>query len=162
MNNNKRLKPNLIDPLIGKKIVRTLKPPQEDYWAPTKNSFQTIYQKYIKPNTVLIILLVIFLIWLFWRYRLIKNQRQISPSKLVTPANDLVKQTLCSGDVQENTNEYANLLLQLYNQQKEQTREPRVKQFNNRVQPAKIDQPKFAYPMYPYAKGGSLAPSGTR
>ena len=54
------------------------------------------------------------------------------------------------------------MLLNLYNQQKEDAREPRIKHFNSRMQPVPRQGPKFAYPMYPYAKGGSLAPSGTR
>ena len=46
MNANKKIKPNLLDPIIEKKIVKTLNPQEEDYWGPTKNVFQHFYQKH--------------------------------------------------------------------------------------------------------------------
>ena len=46
MNNNKYPKPNLLDPIMCEKIIKTLNPPPEDYWAPTKNSFQSFYQNF--------------------------------------------------------------------------------------------------------------------
>ncbi len=32
MNKNNRLKPNLLDPVIKQKIIKTLNPVKEDYW----------------------------------------------------------------------------------------------------------------------------------
>ena len=75
-NNNKILKPNLVDPIVEQRIIKTLNPPVEDYWAPTKNSFQSFFRKYIKPNIVFIIIIILFILYLFYRYRMIKKTRE--------------------------------------------------------------------------------------
>ena len=162
MNNNKHLKPNLIDPLIERKIMKTLKPPENDYWKPAKSSFKSFFEVYVKPNIGLVIMIVIIIIFLIYRYRIIQKEREARELEMTykkiygieIPVNNQIQQNNQNKIQQKNTaeiNEYTDLLLQLYNQQKEKLREPRIK-----------NQTKFAYPMYPYAQGGSLAPSNNR
>lgn len=182
MSINKRLKPNLIDPIIGQKIIKTLKPPREDYWEPTRNVAKSFYHDYIKPNFGLVILIIVIIILLIYRYRVIKNEReskllQNPMAKIDGNQNNSDKNNSdkngcdkngcdkngCKNqkNVDPNIEEYSKLLLEYYNQQKENLREPKIKNFNNRIQPAK-QGPKLAYPMYAYVPGGSLAPSGNR
>ena len=170
MNINKRLKPNLVDPIIGQKIVKTLKPLKEDYWEPTRNIAKSFYNDYIKPNFGVVIFIIIIIILLIYRYRVIKSTRE---NKLINkPNNPPANTTICNKNnckdgscaIQQNNandiDEYSDALIQLYNQQKENSREPKIKNPNKRMQPA--NGPKLAYPMYAYVPGGSLAPSGSR
>lgn len=182
MNNNKHVKPNLLDPLIGKKIVKTLKQPDNDYWAPTKSSAKNFYDVYIKQNIGLVIFIIIILLFLIYRYRSIKMDRQVreleeyynqlqqinqpqsnqlnqpnqpnQPNQInqLNPLNPLnsPKQTKPTKLSKSDLNDYANMVLELYNHQKEKMREPVI-------QPK---QSNYAYPMYPYA--GTLTPSKTR
>jgi len=78
MNNNKHLKPNLLDPIVEKKIMKTLNPPKEDYWAPTKNGFKSVYDKFIRPNIGLVIFIIIIIFFLIYRFRSIKKKREIT------------------------------------------------------------------------------------
>jgi|SRR5271154_4061104 len=170
MNKNNRLKPNLLDPIIKQKIIKTLNPVKEDYWEPTKNIFQTFYQKYIRPNIYLILFIIFILLVLLYRYRVIQKDRQ----KNTEMANEMPDNEMPNNESNE-INDYTNLIMTAYNQQKEDSREPPIKKFSERVEPAPIktnlknnlknnlkknQMPRFAYPIYPYAKGGSLAPAG--
>ncbi len=138
MNQTKHLKPNLLDPILEKKIINTLNPPQDNYWEPTKNIFHNIYKKYIRPNITLVIIFIIILLLLLYRYRIIKNKRV---NKL---DND-----------QQIIDEYTNYFIESYNQQKEDLREP-IKTDMSRIDNKK---PSLAYPMYPYNNSGILLPS---
>ena len=187
MNNNKRLKPNLLDPIVRKRIVKTLNPPVEDYWAPTKNTAQTFFQKYIKPNVGLFIVIIIFILFLFYRYRMIKKNRETSEIEKLynqqnehqnqhqnghdNPADQAIVTVVHHNepnkdnppgknqpDPKKETDDYTRLLMYLYEQQKDSMREPIHKNYSSRMKPAKTIGPKFAYPMYPYAKGGTLTP----
>ena len=165
MNINKRLKPNLVDPIIGQKILKTLKPPKEDYWEPTRNVAKSFYNDYIKPNFGLIIFIIIIIILLIYRYRVIKSDRE-NKSNTKQPANSAHQNNVRQNNEQQkntdqNLEDYSKLLIQYYNQQKENSREPKIKNFNNRMQPIQPGS-KLAYPMYAYVPGGSLAPSGNR
>ena len=171
-NNNRHIKPNLVDPIIEKKIIKTLNPPREDYWAPTKNILQSFYQNYIKTNIPLIIFIIILILFLIYRYRSVREQRgqeyqNIDPTQPIVsvPQQPLLHERAIDKPndkslSKKDTNEYTNLFLALYNQQKETMREPPVRNISNRMNPAPI--PRFAYPIYPYGRGGSLAPSGSR
>ena len=171
MNNNKRLKPNLLDPLIEKKIIKTLKPQKDDYWEPTKKSFHSFYQNYIKPNMSLVIFVIVIILFLIYRYRVIKKEREIKQTEkihenmYVIPKGNNVLHYRDQNS--EDINEYTKMIMHLYNQQKENMREPdnrnNITNRTNRTnRNSKLNEPKFAYPMYPYAKGGLLAPSGSR
>ena len=166
MNINKRLKPNLLDPKCKIKITRTLNPPREDYWKPTKNVLQTIYADYIRPNFYFFLCLGIFFVFLMYRYRVIQNQR-------LEEQFNLTQDTKVESN--ENIITYSDIALNIYNQQKEKSVEPRVNTDipNNRVKWAPIKEvepigpigsigPQFAYPIFPYAKGGRLVPPTPR
>lgn len=163
MNTNKRLKPNLLDPIIEKKIIKTLKPPKEDYWAPTKNTFQSFYQNYIKPNIALVVLIILFIIFLLYRYRTIKKnreQKETTNNNTNCNTNECYKYVEKTKEPDPKVKEYAEALVSVYNQQKEALREPKIGNFSSRMESAP-KQPKLAYPMYPY-KGGSLIPNASR
>ena len=184
MNINKRLKPNLVDPIVVQKIVRTLNPPKQDYWEPTKNVMHSFYTNYIKTNFGLIIVIIIICIFLVYRYRVIKSKRENEPitkkqincqqqqncqsQQNFQPLDNCPQQQNCQSQqncqLQQNSDpnieEYKKLLVTLYNKQKEDLREPPIKNFNKRMIPAQA--PRLAYPMYAYVPGGSLAPSGSR
>lgn len=162
--NNKLPKPNLIDPIIRKRIMKTLMPEKPDYWGPTRNSFRSFYNNIIKQNIPLVIFVIFIILFLIYRYRATKrerNEKTISDEQNVplvaTPP--LGKQN-ADRKPDPSTDEYAKLLLQYYNQEKESAREPVIKKFSTRMDPA--PGPKLAYPMYPYTKGGSLLPGGSR
>lgn len=152
MNKNGRIKPNLLDPMIEKKIVKTLQIPKDNFWVPTKNSFVNCYKKYMRPNIFLIIFIIVIIIFLIYRYRVVKKKKLIvqicdTQNKKSTGQNDFSK---------KNINDNIEALLYVYNQQKENLREPIVEGRRK-----KINNSKLAYPMYPY-EGGTLAPSGNR
>lgn len=158
MNQNKKLKPNLLDPLLEKKIIKTLTPVQDDYWGPTKNFLKNVFEKYIKPNIFLIIIIIIIVILLIYRYRITKKDRQKKETMNHESRENIVhdnKDEL----IKKQINDYANLVLAAYNRQKEDEREPIV---NHRFISKKSDSTmNFAYPMFPYAKGGTLMSPGS-
>jgi hypothetical protein len=164
MNNSKRLKPNLLDPDIEKKIIRTLKPPKEDYWGPTKNMFQIFWFDYIVPNKYLVLFIIFIILVLIYRYQIIRKNR-INPNQ--SSQQQQIQTPSCSTNSNiKNANDEADLLLYAYNKQKEASIEPQpIKQnmrSNHKSYGYERKKSGFAYPMYPYVKGGSLAPSGKR
>lgn len=179
MNINKHFKPNLLDPIVKKRIVKAMNPPKDDYWAPTKTTARSFYQNYIKSNIGFFIVLVIFILFLFYRYRIIRKNRVTSEIektyKLQDDPNVIIYNTEPKiehefnqppkKDIhisQKDMDEYAQLLMYLYEQQKDSLREPINKNYSSRMKPAKPNGPKFAYPVYPYANGGTLTPSGNK
>ncbi|AGC02053.1 hypothetical protein H012_gp406 [Acanthamoeba polyphaga moumouvirus] len=150
---NKQIKPNLVDPILQKKIFKTLNPPVEDYWAPTKNSFQNFYKNFIRPNIFLIIFIIILALLLYYRYRVVKTEReQRELEKIYNGNNNNNNNNNKNIDVDDLIEKYQDVLLYLYNQQKENMREPKIKKQNS--------PENFAYPVYPYK--GSLSPSNSR
>lgn len=144
---NKQVKPNLVDPMLQKKIFKTLNPPVEDYWAPTKNSFQNFYKNFIRPNIFLIIFIIVLALLLYYRYRVVKTEREQRELQKVYDNNHNDKNI----NAEDLVEKYQDVLLYLYNQQKETMREPKIK---------KTLPENFAYPVYPYK--GSLSPSNNR
>jgi hypothetical protein len=140
------IKPNLLDPIIGKKIIRTLMPPRDDYWAPVKSSLRTFYQKYIKTNILLVIIIVLIIFFLVYRYHVVKKRKEI------LELNGIYEYS-------NNIPEDSKMVLRWYNLQKEHLREPK---FNNLMQYKNDGATMMAYPIYPYAEGGTLVPSGSR
>lgn len=178
MNNYKHLKPNLLDPIIRKKIMKTLNPPRQDYWAPAKLNCRSFYENYMKPNVGLVIVIIIIILFLLYRYRVIKKERDnrelekiletdeplLSSIQVVTnnsgpPAKIQNQKNTAKNLSKKELDDYTNLVLQLYGQEKEKLREPSPR-YNHSNAGHNQSSPKFAYPMYPYAKGGTLAPSG--
>ena len=188
---NKPLKPNLLDPLLTQKIVKTLKPQTQDYWGPTKNFAQTIYQKIIKPNIYFFLFILFIIIVLLFRYRNIKLERE-NREYMTTTTNINASvyspyQSVYSGD-----KNLSNMLLQgnlfnlpdadmavlLYEQQKELLREPKLKRSGKyRLNESDSDskskkvrsdygssdtKPGFAYPVYPNFPGGTLSAAKKR
>jgi hypothetical protein len=173
MNINQRLKPNLVDPKYKAKISRTLNPPQNDYWKPTKNVAQTIWADYIRPNVWFFVFLVFVLVLLLYRYRTIQNQR-MEESFITEPKPEI--------NLDEKLLDYSDVALDIYHHQKECAVEPktntnskksRVKwatpaneqgQWGQQTQQAQLapPNPKIAYPMFGYSKGGTLIPPSHR
>jgi len=169
----KRLQPNLIDPIIGKKIVKTLNPPIQDYWKPTKMTFLSFYQDYIKPNIYLVIFICIILILLLYRYRVIQTERENNEHmsnienntatnivSVTTPTHSRAIVSVPKPKVSVIQKEHANALLQLYDKQKEDSRDNET--VASSLKKFKYKKPRLAYPMYPYTKGGSLVPAAAR
>ncbi|AGF85213.1 membrane protein [Moumouvirus goulette] len=149
---NKQIKPNLVDPMLQKKIFKTLNPPVEDYWAPTKNSFQNFYKNFIRPNIFLIIFIIILALLLYYRYRVVKTEREERELQKIYNGNNNNGKDNKNIEVDDLVEKYQDVLLYLYNQQKENMREPKIKKQNL--------PEKFAYPVYPYK--GSLSPTNSR
>lgn len=188
----KYIRPNLVEPILKQKIVKTLNPKVEDYWAPTKNTAQSFVRNYIKPNMWFFIVLLIFGLFLLYRYRMIKRKNEDIRSEASANTSDVTNSQLTKSNTDtENSNstsasnsaysssasllpsstyssdteisnkeaqEYANMIMYLYDKQKDSLREPINRNFSNRMLPAKS---KLAYPTYPYGKG-SLIPSGSK
>lgn len=126
-----KLKPNLVDPILNQKIIKTLKPTVPDYWEPTKKGCNTLYQKYVKPNLKFIIILLILIFILLYRYRLIKNRRLNKPKKI------------------ENRNDYSDYFINDYMKQKDEYHEKKI---NKKLKP-------LVYPIYPQHGDGVLIPN---
>lgn len=164
MDITKHLKPNLVDPNIEESIIKKLKPPVEDYWAPTKSGLHKFYHNFIRPNIYLIIFIIIVLLLLYYRYRRVKADKE--KEKLEDTDREFDKSINNDTNSKKNYHRQKNsktsnsskkqsiddteLLLQLYNLNKENLREPPITKSN------------FAYPMYPYHKGGTLISPGSR
>lgn len=148
MNNVKQIKPNLVDPLLEKKIIKTLNPPKDNYWAPAKNGLYDFFHNWIRPNIWLVVIIIVLVLFLIYRYRIIKREREI---KQLQELYNLQPTVQINDPPKQEIDQYVKSLLAYYNQQKELIREPKS---NN--------GPKLAYPMYPYAQGGALVSSGTR
>lgn len=148
MNVNKPLKPNLLNLEFEKKVIRTLSSNQVDYWAPVKKESKNFYQNYIRKNIYLVILIVIIIILLIYRYFTTKKKRETNKIEQILEKEPYVNQYI-------DPSPYTDLLLELYNQDKEKAIEPKIK--GSRLK--SVSNPKFAYPMYPYTKGGTLSPS---
>lgn len=159
MNINKKLKPNLVDPKYRLKINKTLNPPKQDYWKPTKNVLQMVYSDYVLPNIWIIIFIFVILLLLLCRYRMVQNQKLEEAFKLVQDTQVRTDETI----------NYSDIAINAYNQQKEKSAEPRINttKNTNRVNWAPTSQSNIletlpsglAYPMFPYVKGGTLLPS---
>jgi hypothetical protein len=188
--NIKPLKPNLVDPIMTQKIVKTLKPPTEDYWGPTKNLAQNFYQRFIKPNIYLLLFILLIIIILLFRYRSIKLEREnreymeamyprqvqsqvspYTPSYLANSAppylpNGNFSNSLAHGNIFNLPD--TDMAMLLYEQQKELLREPKSKR-NSKYkvdEEGNISSPKkkdrgFAYPVYPNFPGGTLSSSSS-
>lgn len=124
----RKIKPNLIDNALPKRIISTLNPP--DQWGPTKGLMRYVFDEYVVPNKGLIICLIILALLLLYRYRSTKNRRDeiiILPEK-----ND------------PNETDY---LLEMYKTTKEYQMEPKIKTAeSSRIEMAR---PKLAYPIFP-------------
>lgn len=135
----KRLKPNLLDSTLEKKIIKTLKSSNNNN-INNSDFFHNFYLNYVKKNIWIIILTLILILFLFYRYRNTKRNKEkkkleekySSPEQYNFPI--------------DNNKVYSDILLDVYNQQKESLREP--KQNNG-----------LAYPMFPYLEGGELISS---
>lgn len=118
-------KPSLLDPKIEQRIIRTLNPPVGDYWQPAKSGFGDFFQKYIKPNITIVIVICIIALFLIYRYHSVKKEKEMRhiasmyKSTIKAPVQKPI-------DVSELSNDdYANILLHLYNMQKDTAREPK-------------------------------------
>lgn len=148
MNNNKIMKPNLVDPNIEKKIIKTLNNQNEDYWQPTKNTCKEIYFKFIKKNFPFIIFMILFIMFLIYRYRTVKLNK-LNKLNFISNQNNMSSQ---NNIYQNHIEKYSNIVLEEYNKQYEKIREPKVKKkFINKTE--SDNKLKLAYPMYPYSNG---------
>lgn len=148
--NHKKIKPNLLDESFKIKMIKTLNPPKEDYWGPTRNIFTNFYKNYLKPHILLIIFIILIVLFLVYRYR--HNKK--------TPTDNSKNKSEhfeTNGQVEQLINKYSTMTIDAYNQQKEILREPKFSKNNLTKRPAQL-----AYPLYPYVKGGTLLPSGKR
>lgn len=144
------IKPNLLDPIIGQKIIKTFKPPKSDYWAPVKNSLRSFYQKYIRTNIILVIIIIFIIFFLIYRYHVVKKRKETLELNGINEYN-----------TNNNISDHVKEILKWYNMQKEKLREPN---FNLGLQHKNNDiyRTNMAYPIYPYGNGGTLVPSGSR
>lgn len=150
--NYKRLKPNLLDPLIESKIKKTLMPVKDDYWAPVRSSGTSFVQNIVKKNIGLIILIIIIILFLIYRYRIIKKEREMKELEEATTTSK--NTTILNSITNPEMKQYADILLAMYNQQKENATEPRFKyKKSDHSTKAKNIYPNFSYPIYPYSKG---------
>jgi len=139
--NIQRLKPDLLNPILKQKIIQTINPPREDYWGPVKDLFSDIYMDYIKPNIYLVIFIIIIIIILIYRYNVTQEKRRL---QLLHPRLHHNNNTINDKQIDSN-----DLALLIYNQQKENSREPSINTSNG-----------YAYPIYPhYGSNGYLMKS---
>ena len=160
-------KPDLVDPYIERKVIRTLNPPKEDYWAPTKSSAKTFYASYIKPNMTVLIFFCIFLALLYYRYRMVKKNREASemetfygphhiPNPNLYQTHKPIQPPIHSKSKPSPAERKAIAdLMDFHARQADNMREPIFKgNANEKPEPG-----PFVYPIYPSGNGGSLVPS---
>lgn len=143
MNHKQKIKPNLLDPLIEKKIMKTLVQPKDDYWEPAKITANTFYHDYIKKNVWVVIIIILLILFLIYRYRSVKKEREIK--RLNEQYTQSTQSTPKEPDI--SYDDYVELLMELYQQQKENMLEPTIH---------RTKEHKRAYPIYPNTNGGSL------
>lgn len=189
MNANKKIKPNLLDPIIEKKIVKTLNPQEEDYWGPTKNVFQLFYQNYIRDNIGLFIIIILIILFLIYRYRFVKKDReakniehyinnttdqqqhflyqnqlnsfnQINSSNKLNDKYHLPEQL--SGMTQTEPKSNTNIKSNDENETYAKILMAYYNQQKEMMREPKYKPSKLVYPMYPNSNGGTLIPSGKR
>jgi hypothetical protein len=167
---NKHIKPNLLDPILSKKIIMTLNPPKEDYWEPAKNFSQILYQKYIRPNIMFIIFLLFVLLILFYRYRIVKTERDrknLEGIIVAEQSTDNYNSSISSTLQPDSTNDgYAQIAMLLYNSQKDASTEPKIRMppnTSNRIEYIDKNQsPGYVYPVYPHFPGGKFVSSKSK
>lgn len=137
----KYIKPDLINPVIRQRIIKTIQPPGETQWKPVKKFFSSLYEDYIIPNIYLVLFIIFVIFVLIYRYKITRDNRKKSSkesnSEIISPDNqqkEAVKDLVNKKEI----NQIPDLAMLMYNQQKEHLREP-VKRSKN-----------FAYPVYPY------------
>ena len=136
----KYIKPDLINPVIRQRIVKTIQPLGETQWKPVKKFFSSLYEDYIIPNIYLVLFIIFIIFVLIYRYKITRDNRKKtneSDSNIISPNNqqkDAVRELVNKKE----TNQIPDLAMLMYNQQKEHSREP-VKRGKN-----------FAYPVFPY------------
>ena len=126
--------PNLVNPMVRKKIMDILAPPKEDYWEPTRNTLKIFFYKYIMPNIFWVFVFIIICIFLYYRYRDTQKKKQ---KELENPVN-----TTPNIDYQR----IIDKSTQMYRANIEDLREKYVA------------KKKPAYPVYPYGNG-TLTPN---
>ena len=168
MYNRKHIKPDLFDAMIGKKIIKTLKPPADDYWEPTRNGLSSVWENYIRPNIWFIVGVVVVLVFLIYRYRSIKAEREaqkvadvyksyygpyVGPNgRRLSPENWSPSEYI-PGRPKTSMDQYADMVLEIYNYQKENAREPKTTAWDPNPQAQARTQTQ-AYPQtqsYPQA-----------
>lgn len=145
----KKIKPNLVDDYLSKKVVNVINPPKKDYWEPTKLTIKSFYQNVIRPNWLIVVIIFIICVLLIYRYRIVQERRtdtQID-TQIDTPIEEKPK---LKSNAKDELDDYAKIILEQYNKEKELSLEPKIIQKNNSG---------FAYPMYPYHPGGEFLPS---
>lgn len=123
MNNVKSMKPNLLNPIVEKKLKKTLLPTKENTWEPIKQFGYNIWRNFIRKNIVIIVIILLIVIFLVYRYRVVKKRKE-DQEFIGSNNSEQLKHT--------------QMLLDYYKLQKELAREPKF---------------ELAYPMYPYTKG---------
>jgi len=124
------IKPDLLNPVIRQRLVKTITTPEKQYWKPVTKFFSNLYENYIIPNIYLVLFIIFIIFVLIYRYKITQdNRKKKSPNNV---ENVAVPEYLRYSEPE--------LALMLYQQQRENSREPKsVKK--------KMDS---AYPVYPY------------
>lgn len=170
------IEPNLLDSVIRNKIIQKLNPPKEEYWKPASTTAKNIYVKYVRTNIWFFVLLVAIIIFLIYRYFDIRNKNKIKIyQKHVREAYGIeapIKKTLYD--------DYKDILLSAYYQQKERSREPDLALYNISEEKSKSSKyydsiksstsstsstssnKPMAYPSYPYSEGRLSEPKKRR
>lgn len=158
------LKPNLVDSLIKKRIIKTLKPVPQDYWAPTKTTFRSLFESIIKPNLFFIIFFIVILILLYYRYHDTKKKRKeesLDTTNKIVETDTFVEDfnIQCTDKkcvITPKIKNESNVLLSMYMKEKEKMREPYVKNIEREI------SSKEAYPTYPNILNKNLVPAKQR
>lgn len=155
--NNKCSKPKLVDPILGKKIIKALNPPKADYWEPTKSGLKDFFDNWIRPNIYIVIIIIFFLLFLLYRYRVVKREKEIRELKKVYGSELGLEEDL-SGSItgddeypvklnKQQAEQLSNILMSIQQEHKIYSHEPKTYK--------KLLQKEKSYPIYPEA-GGSL------
>lgn len=145
----KYIKPDLVNPVIRQRIIKTIQPPGKTQWKPVKKFFSSLYEDYIIPNIYLVLFIIFVIFVLIYRYKITRDNRKKSSkesnSKLldhlnaeITSPNNQQKEVVKDLINKKEINQIPDLAMLMYNQQKEHLREPMKRSKN------------FAYPVYPY------------
>lgn len=151
--------PNLINPDVSRQIVDNLKPPPPvDYWEPTRNSMKTFFDKYVKPNWLVLLVIVIIIVFLLYRMR---HKQKNKEQRLY---ENFHKSKGLRDDLnQQEIDRCSRIVLDSYRRSYEGNLEPKtVSKRAVSSENSASNRANLAYPLYPNMEASFYSPRSRR
>ena len=117
---SKYSKPNLVDSIIKKTVSNELSNKNDNkIWESTVQGFKQIYNSLIKPHWFMILVILSVVIFLFYRWKIVKTSKTETRNITNIPVDNFKNIHKPTKHKSDYSNEYARLLLDIYDQHKE-------------------------------------------